>query len=230
MTAIFIALAPRLYPVAFQPAYSRGNLSRPRAAASMRRSSSLAGTHRPPWATKRLGRLDDVGWALGLSNDGRDGQFHQGPLLPVEDARHEVSVAIEAQDVEGGPHDAKGLAVAKLDHEVGHAHPCPGEACKAAASRIPQHLIERGVRQTMQSVVLIDQEDAAGQSHHGSPGEPGRGAGRLARPTPGSACRCNPVQSGSGMGEKPVVTAVGDEQSPHPLTTGPAVARGSTAA
>jgi hypothetical protein len=89
-------------------------------------------------------------------------------LLPVEDARHEASIAIEAQDVKGGPHDAKGLAVAKLDQEVGHAHPCPGEACKAAASRILQHLLEHWVRQTIQSVVLMEQEDAAGQSHHGS--------------------------------------------------------------
>ena len=108
MTAIFIALAPRLCPVAFQPAYRRGNLSRPRAAASMRRSSAIEGAHRPPWATKRSAASTTLAGPSRLSNDGRDGEFHQGPLLPVEDARHEASIAIEAQDVKGGPHDTNG--------------------------------------------------------------------------------------------------------------------------
>jgi len=76
--------------------------------------------------------------------------------MAVERVRVKASFVVKGEKTERGPNDANRLAVQKLHDDVGHARPGPGETRQAVACRIPEHLLEPGVRQAIQTVVLVE--------------------------------------------------------------------------
>ena len=69
--------------------------------------------------------------------------------MAVECARVKASLVVKRDKTERSPNDANRLAVQKLYDDLGHAHPSPGEAGQAVACRIPEHLLEFGIRQAI---------------------------------------------------------------------------------
>jgi hypothetical protein len=80
--------------------------------------------------------------------------------MPAECARVKASFIVEGEHIERSPNDANRLAAKKLNDNLGHAHPMPGEDWKVVACPIPQHLLELGVRQAIQPVILVEQKPA----------------------------------------------------------------------
>jgi hypothetical protein len=70
----------------------------------------------------------------------------------------ERAFAVECQNAEGAPDQARRLTLQTLDENVSHAHPRPGETGNGVAGWVVQHLLECRGSQAMQNVRLIEQE------------------------------------------------------------------------
>lgn len=146
----------------------------------------------PSLSDEAVGGIDDSSSLENLGAQRRQRQLCTRPLLAIERALVKVSLVVKGDKAEGDPDHPNRLAVQELHDDVGHAHSGSSKSGPPMACRIPQHLVELGVRQAIQAIVLVEQKPTTRHPHHVTP------------PNKASRPRQQPPQSSAWHGQPAV--------------------------
>ena len=114
----------------------------------------------PSLGNKAARCIDDGRYDGGLFPQFRPPLLRTRPLMAIKCAGVKVAIVVEGQNIERDPDNLNCLAVYQFNADIGHAHTHSGETRQAVTGRIPQQLVELGIRQAKQNVVLIEQKYA----------------------------------------------------------------------
>src|SRR6267378_6820941 len=122
----------------------------------------------PPAAAvnKSIRRLDDLHRASCFVPQGAECGIHSSPQWLLIGSQVKASCLFERQDGKVGPDDANRLAVFEPDDNACHPDTSPSKSWKPVFCWTSEHLVELRVRQAIQDIIFVDQEQAARKTHH----------------------------------------------------------------
>lgn len=99
--------------------------------------------------------IKNIGVSFGAAEHCRECNIDKRPLMAIEFTRNQASIVIKAEDGKGRVNDMGWLAIAKCDHDVGHAYPRSRKAAQGLAGGVIKHAHERSVGQAIERVLRI---------------------------------------------------------------------------